>query len=318
MPLRPLRLITVAGIVGLPAVQCGFSVDMLTTVSRDSDGDTVTQLEMTETDSVKETSGVSTDMTTGESDDALDTEIASDTSSGAVTGTASESETLGNEDTGSDGVTDTASESETPSDEDTGSDSGVCSHEEIRPSEVLLIGDSWIAIPGSRVGELARAAGVIKFNEDYVYRAVVGATIGEIVQQYNSYTTSVDAEVKVVIMNGGAVDTYGALGSEKSISYVAETFSGFLSQLAEDGVALHVIYVLYAEGTAIPGVAELRPPMMAACADSAVPCHFVDLQPLWEGHTGYMSIENINPSSAGSDVIAAAIWQTMQDNCIAQ
>ena len=85
MLLRPLRLITVAGIVGLPAVRCGFSVDMLTTVSRDSDGDTVTQLEMTETDSVKETSGVSTDMTTGESDDALDNEIASDTSSGAVT-----------------------------------------------------------------------------------------------------------------------------------------------------------------------------------------------------------------------------------------
>ncbi len=248
-------------------------------------------------------------------------DILSTTSSDGDTSTeparASETDVASN--VGSDELNGTSTESDTPGAESSGSDRGTCSLGEIHPSEVLLIGDSWIAIPGTRVGELARAAGAIEFDEDFVYRAVVGATIEDIVQQYDSYLASVDTEVKVVIINGGAVDIYGAFGSGESISYVADAFSSFLVQLAVEGAVQHVIYVLYGEGTAIPGVAELRVPMEAACVESAVPCHFLDLQSQsqWGEHSEYMSIENINPSPTGSDVIAAAIWQEMQNNCIA-
>ena len=47
-----------------------------------------------------------------------------------------------------------------------------------------------------------------------------------------------------------------------------------------------------------------------------MPCHFLDLQPLWAGHPEYSS--SIQSSEAGAKVIANAIWVIMQQNCIAQ
>jgi hypothetical protein len=204
---------------------------------------------------------------------------------------------------------------------DTGADSAACSHGEILPSEVLLIGDSWISLPGPRVGELARDAGIIASDEDYVYRARVNATIENIVQQYDLYLASSDFDAKVVIMNGGGIEMYLARGAEdsgSSVSHVVETFSLFLNQLAGDGSVEYVIYTLYPELLDNPGVADLHPPMRAACTESVVPCFFFDLQPLWEGHPEYTRMDTLDPTSAGSDVIAAAIWQIMQDDCIAQ
>jgi hypothetical protein len=288
MQTQPTNLIALAGVVFFAAVQCGYSTDMLTTITADRDTGTETQSESREEDSD----------TIPSPDESTDTEPAADTDS--------------------DGLADTESETETLDKEDSDSDSTVCNHGEIQPSEVLLIGDSWISLPGPQVGELARAAGIMKFDEDFVYRAVAGATIEDIVQQYDRYLAFSGTQVKVVIMNGGAVDTYPTMGSDESISHVVETFSSYLDQLAGEGSVAHVIYVLYSEGSSIPGVAALRPPMQAACAESVVPCHFIDLQPLWEGHPEYTSMDTINPSSVGSDVIAAAIWQEMQDNCIAQ
>jgi hypothetical protein len=49
-----------------------------------------------------------------------------------------------------------------------------------------------------------------------------------------------------------------------------------------------------------------------------VPCYFIDLQPLWEGHPEYTAADTINPSAEGAEVIAQSIWNVMQQNCIAQ
>jgi hypothetical protein len=50
-----------------------------------------------------------------------------------------------------------------------------------------------------------------------------------------------------------------------------------------------------------------------------VPCHFLDLEPLWTNHPEYTdSTNNIQASEAGAIVIADQIWKLMQDNCIAQ
>ncbi len=214
----------------------------------------------------------------------------------------------------------TPSDSETQTDEGLGSDSTACVHGEIPPSEVLLIGDSWISLLGTRVEDLAKAGGVLGFGEDFAHRAAMGATIEVIVQQYEAALNDASASgvVKVVIMNGGGVDTYGGKGSSESILHVADTFSLFLARLAEEGVVRHVVYVLYSEGSSIPGIPELRPLMQAACRGSAVPCLLLDLQPVWEGHTDYISADTINPSPAGLDAIAATIWQTLKNNCIAQ
>ena len=198
---------------------------------------------------------------------------------------------------------------------DVSTDTVVCTRGEIQPSEVLLIGDSWISFAHSGVGELARADGILDFDEDYVSRAFAGQNIDSIVQQYETYLSFGDARIKVLIMNGGAVDTYRDNASDKSIAHVTDTFVEFLNQL-KGSLVEHVIYVLYSEGTAIPGVPKLRPLMREACSESAISCHFVDLQPLW--HPDYMSFDNINPNSDGAKIIAGAIWQEMKDNCIAQ
>jgi len=77
---------------------------------------------------------------------------------------------------------------------------------------------------------------------------------------------------------------------------------------------------------AINGVTALRPPLQQACAQSAVPCHFLDLQPIWAeggvdgglGHPEYTASNGILPTTSGARAVAAAIWSTMQSNCIAQ
>jgi hypothetical protein len=91
-----------------------------------------------------------------------------------------------------------------------------------------------------------------------------------------------------------------------------------LDEVASDGTVEHIVYFLYPELPTIAGVAALRPGMQAACAASTVPCHFLDLQPLWEGHPEYTGGDTIHPSQAGGNVIAESIWAIMQENCIAQ
>jgi hypothetical protein len=96
-------------------------------------------------------------------------------------------------------------------------------------------------------------------------------------------------------------------------------FGQFLTQVAADGTVEHIIYFLVPELPNIPGVAALRPLLQQACGASMVPCHFIDLQPLWSGHPEYTTTGPIPvPTEEGAIVIADAIWSVMQQSCIAQ
>jgi hypothetical protein len=68
----------------------------------------------------------------------------------------------------------------------------------------------------------------------------------------------------------------------------------------------------------ITGVAEVGALMQPACMQSKVPCHFLDLQPLWANPTAYTMSNGILPTDAGAIVLGDAIWALMQQNCIAQ
>ena len=87
---------------------------------------------------------------------------------------------------------------------------------------------------------------------------------------------------------------------------------------ASDGTVRNIIYFLQPELPAIVGVAALRPQLRQACSDSAVPCYFIDLQPLWVGHPEYTAGDGIQASTAGATVIADQIWATLRQHCIAQ
>jgi len=195
-----------------------------------------------------------------------------------------------------------------------------CADGDIAADEVVWTGDSWIDIPGNqktRVDELARAAGTIGPNESFVDLAVSGTPIRGIIDQYNGREAG-PIKVKVLLMDGGGIDTIRGGGSEASVTAVVNAFTEHLAQIAADGTVLHVVYFLYPELPTIAGVAALRPGTQAACAESAVPCHFLDLQPRWEGHPEFTGPDRIHPSQAGANVIGEAIWNIMEENCIAQ
>jgi hypothetical protein len=162
------------------------------------------------------------------------------------------------------------------------------------------------------VSELARAAGALAPGEDYVIAAAAGATIADVQAQYVERQSG-PTKVKVLIMDGGTFDTILRGPSDAVIADVVSTFDMFLARVASDGTVEHVIYFLQPDS--IPGVVGLRPELTRLCAESAVPCHFIDLQDYWivAEHS-----ETIQASEAGAVLIAEKIWEVMQRNCIAQ
>jgi len=199
---------------------------------------------------------------------------------------------------------------------------GACPHAQVSANEVLFIGDSWVLVTGSqhtRVRDLARDAGAIGPNDDYVIGAAPATTMATIANQYATQEAGA-TKVKVVIMDGGTWDTLLANGSDASVSAVDATFKQLLAQVAADGTVQHIIYFLTAEMPGIPGVAALRPLLQQDCAASAVPCHFIDTTTVWSGHPEYtMNDTGVPvPTDAGSLAIADAIWAVMQQSCIAQ
>ena len=62
----------------------------------------------------------------------------------------------------------------------------------------------------------------------------------------------------------------------------------------------------------------LRPLLETVCANSPVPCHWVDLRDTFEGaDEEYMVVDGI-PTDAGAEAAAHAIWAAMQHDCVAQ
>jgi len=125
-------------------------------------------------------------------------------------------------------------------------------------------------------------------------------------------------------MDGGTWDPIDAQISGGSAAVPAaidssiRTFQQFLAKVAGDGTVEHIVYFLVPELASVPGVASMRPRLQQACSESSVPCHFIDLQPSWQGHPEYTAADGIQSSEAGALVIADLIWQRMQENCIAQ
>jgi hypothetical protein len=197
---------------------------------------------------------------------------------------------------------------------------GTCDNAPVNANEVLWIGDTWVTIPGNqhtRVRDFARASGAIGPDEDYAVLAAPFASMEAIAVQYETQQTG-PTEVKVLIMDGGTWDTIVANGSDASINATTAMFAQLLAKVASDGTVQHIVYFLVPELPMIPGVAGLRPEVQRACAESIVPCHFLDLQPIWAGHPEYTSSDGVQASEAGGSAIADAIWAIMQQSCIAQ
>jgi hypothetical protein len=63
----------------------------------------------------------------------------------------------------------------------------------------------------------------------------------------------------------------------------------------------------------------LRPLVQAACEASVVACHWLDLRDTFAGqYATFVLPDGLNPTAAGSQATAHAIWTIMQRSCAAQ
>lgn len=215
-----------------------------------------------------------------------------------------------------------------------GADAGTsaCVRGSVPANQVLVIGDSFFASSHQITAYLeaqARSAGAVSAGERYRDRSSLlanslafGGT--GIADQYASGIA--EAEVRVVIMDGGGADALlgscdTADASCPTVTAAAAAAQDLLAKMAADGVQ-HVVYVFYPD----PGdpnvrarVDALRPLLQSACEGAAVPCHWLDLRAVFAGHYAeYIQADQLNPTDAGSRASAQAIWDVMTQSCIAQ
>jgi lysophospholipase L1-like esterase len=200
----------------------------------------------------------------------------------------------------------------------------------------LFIGDSFFALNHqitAYLEDLARSAAALRSGERYRDNsnlldntlALMGNGIAE------QYTSAVaEAPVRVVVMNGGGADVLiascdGELSSCPLLTDAAAAVEQLLSQMAADGVA-DVISTFYPDpqdppqdAALLSEIDALRPLIQQACEASPVPCHWLDLRPTFAGnYDTYVLSDGMNPSADGSRATAEAIWDVMQEQCIAQ
>jgi hypothetical protein len=207
-----------------------------------------------------------------------------------------------------------------------------CSRGEVAANQVLWLGDTFFARNHqitAYLEEEARTAGALASGERYrdnsrnVANSLAAAGNG-IAEQYAAGVA--EAPVEVVIMTGGGADILlgscdGVIPDCPVLTAAADAARELLSTMAADGVS-HVVYVFYPDPVDT-GLREkmdgLRPLIESACAESPVPCHWLDLRPTFEGrYAEYILPDGIVPSPAGAQAAAEAIWATMQQYCVAQ
>jgi hypothetical protein len=205
-----------------------------------------------------------------------------------------------------------------------GTGSGTCQKGTTMGNEVLFIGESFIAassIP-EETTKLARAAGSLGASDSYVDKSVSGTWIGNgagnsIPAQYRDNSDG----VRFVLMNGGGNDCWqGGMESHRTAALnAAETLFG---DMAENGVE-KIVYFFYPDpiggnfASLTACLDLLRPAMKALCDEQTAPkCYWVDLRETWEGHPEYTS-DGIHVAGPGNVPTATAIFESMQENCVA-
>jgi hypothetical protein len=197
---------------------------------------------------------------------------------------------------------------------------------------VLLIGDTFFATSHQITAfleDLARNEGALSAGDRYRdnSRLVANglAVAGEgLADQYAAGAS--EGDVRLVIMNGGGADVlFSSCESPATdcpdLVAAAASARELLDGMAADGV-LNVVYVFYpdpVDATVREKMDALRPLIQDACESSSTPCHWLDLRTTFAGHYDeYVQPDGMNPTAAGSQASARAIWETLRRNCIAQ
>ena len=203
-----------------------------------------------------------------------------------------------------------------------GGGSGGCQTGQVKPEEVVFMGESFYAIDPqyieTRVEADAQAAGALAAGTSYRNAAVSGQNLNYIAT--TEWANATKGVVKVVIMDGGGIDCLAS----GSCSTCASQFTTLLGKMATAGVQ-DVIYTRYPEPGNPPGsnmtekacLDVVMPAMQAVCeAAIGLRCHWVDLRPVWVD--GDVLNDGLHPTPSGGDHVGDAIWAEMVRDCIAQ
>jgi len=204
--------------------------------------------------------------------------------------------------------------------------SGTCTKGQIKPAEVVIMGESFYAIDPQyiekRIESDAQTAGALASGAKYRNVAVSGQNMNYIATTEWTAATQGGASVKNVIMDGGGIDCLTGGGSG-GCTTCPDTFKTLLGKMVTAGVQ-DVIYTRYPEPGNPPGsnttlkanLDILMPKMQTVCAGTTSPrCHWVDLRPVWvNGDTS----DGLHPTQSGGEHVGDAIWAEMVKDCIAQ
>ncbi len=200
------------------------------------------------------------------------------------------------------------------------SSSAAAEQTKIKGSEVLVIGDSFLAMSREITKELekkAKAAGIMDQNDKFVDNSVSGTMLNggispTIPTQYKNGVSS--NKIKYVIMDGGGNDCM--MGS---VDGAINAFRTLMKQMESDGI-VKVFYLFYPDaqgglaGTLNPNLNRLRPVVQEGVTSlKTTKGYFLDLRPTFEGkYSQYILSDGIHPTTAGSVATANAIWEVMQ------
>lgn len=210
-----------------------------------------------------------------------------------------------------------------------------CAPAPLAADELVVLGDSLLTL-SVFTGELeaaAVAAGGVELGADEHLRDYSSELTSMLAEGplglHNQYDASQeDGPARVVIMDGGATDMLqdacagGATPDCPAVQAAVLGAERLLARMADDGVQ-HVVYFFYADATANEALREgidvLRPLVENACGRSPVPCHWLDLRPVFEGHYAEYAtgVDGIVFSDAGARAAAEAIWSLVEERCIA-
>jgi len=210
------------------------------------------------------------------------------------------------------------------------------------PEQVVIIGDSYVTGASSPALQPALAA-VVPQAASYRNYAVAGTSMGngQIPSQFDTAAQQ-NPDIKLVIMTGGGNDVLVlnrqclSAGSSTNaqcqgvIQTAIDAATTMFQKMNTVGVS-DVIYFFYPHlpttsllgGPTANEILDYSYPLTKASCDDAlaqvgVACHFIDLRPVFEGHTDYIGLDGVHPTAAGQTAIAGAIAQTMQRDCLGQ
>jgi hypothetical protein len=215
--------------------------------------------------------------------------------------------------------------------EDEVPETNACTEPLTQPNDVLIFGDSVLELSEFSTCVEARAVTEALLAADAHYRDSASALtsfLSETNLNFSLHTQYADAlaggPVRLVIMNGGATDMLQlscptpVADDCPAVQAAVDGAEQLFLRMADDGVE-RIVYLFYPDPLDNEpfraGLDVLRPLLEARCADSPVPCLWVDLRSTFAGNADYYGSDGIVFSQTGACAATDTLWTALEERC---